>query len=52
LHLTQEEISNIVKKRTLVNELTNEALVFFCEYANTKYRAGYPIVSDQDYDFI
>jgi len=52
LQLTEKEISNIVQKRTLVNELTDEALIYFCEYANTKYRAGYPIIPDQDYDFI
>ncbi len=36
----------------LVDELADEELAQFCQIANLAYRAGKPIISDQDYDFI
>jgi len=50
--LSQEKISQIQKKIILVNDLDNQELGEFCEYANSLYRSGNPIISDDDYDFI
>lgn len=50
--LTQQKISKIQEKEILVNDLDNQELGEFCEFANTCYRAGNPIISDEDYDFI
>ncbi|MDC9715251.1 MAG: helix-hairpin-helix domain-containing protein [Gammaproteobacteria bacterium] len=42
----------IIDKIILVDELSDQQLADFCELANTSYRAGSPIISDQDYDFV
>jgi DNA ligase (NAD+) len=52
VQLTQQKISKIQEKEILVNDLDNQELGEFCEFANTCYRAGNPIISDEDYDFI
>lgn len=50
--LAQAIIDKIIHQELLVDELSNEQLGDFCELANTTYRAGEPIISDQDYDFV
>jgi len=50
--LSSEKIKLIVQKKILPSELSNEELGYFCELANTKYRSGYPLISDEDYDFV
>ncbi|SMN13313.1 DNA ligase [Bathymodiolus heckerae thiotrophic gill symbiont] len=42
----------IIDKILLVDELSDQQLADFCELANTSYRAGNSIISDQDYDFV
>jgi len=50
--LSEQTLTLILKKEILANDLSTEELSLFCEYANENYRAGNPIVSDEDYDFI
>jgi len=50
--LPHELITKIINHEILISEISNRELGDFCEYANSKYRAGTPIISDQDYDFI
>ena len=50
--LSSSQIQQIINQQLLVDELSNAELAEFCELANTTYRAGEPIVSDADYDFI
>ena len=50
--LSPKIINKIITKKILVSELSNLDLVEFCELANSSYRAGEPIVSDYDYNFI
>jgi len=50
--LTDEQKLKIINKDLLVEDLSDSQLGEFCEYANSQYRAGYPVISDDDYDFI
>lgn len=50
--LSQDIIDKIICQVLLVDDLSDQVLSDFCELANTSYRAGEPIVSDHDYDFI
>jgi len=50
--LTEKQKNNIINKNLLVEDLDDQDLGDFCEYANSQYRAGFPIISDEDYDFI
>ncbi len=50
--LSQGINDKIALQEILVDELTDQQLADFCDMLNTAYRAGNPIVSDQDYDFI
>jgi len=50
--LSHELITKIINHEILISEISNRDLGDFCEYANSKYRVGSPIISDQDYDFI
>jgi len=52
LILSNNQIKLISEKKILIKDLTNNELSEFCEYANQEYRRGYPIISDQDYDFL
>jgi len=50
--LTDKITQKIINKDLLAEDLSEEQLGDFCEYANAQYRAGYPIISDADYDFV
>ena len=50
--LTKKQIQDISDQITLVSDLSDDHLVEFCKIANQRYRAGIPIVTDEDYDFI
>jgi len=50
--LTDEQKLKIIDRDLLVQDLSDSELGEFCEYANSQYRAGYPVISDEDYDFI
>jgi len=50
--LSHQKIGEIQKKVLLVDDLSDEELGAFCEYANLSYRSGTPVISDEDYDFI
>ena len=50
--LTEKIIQDISNQITLVSDLSDEELVEFCKVANQRYRAGSPIISDENYDFI
>lgn len=50
--LKKELTNKIINHELLVNELSDEELADFCIEANSAYRLGNPIISDQDYDFI
>jgi len=52
LILSNNQIKLISEKKILIKDLSNNELSEFCEYANQEYRRGYPIISDQDYDFL
>ena len=52
MSLTKQKISKIQEKEILVNDLDSQELGEFCEFANACYRAGNPIITDEDYDFI
>ena len=52
MSLSDEKKLNILNKKILVEDLTNEELADFCIYLNSEYRAGTPVVTDEDYDFI
>jgi DNA ligase (NAD+) len=45
-------IEQIIQQEILPDDLSDEDLAQFCQTANLAYRAGDPIVSDKDYDFI
>jgi DNA ligase (NAD+) len=45
-------IQDVIQQKILLDDLSNDELVNFCQQANLAYRDGNPIVSDQDYDFI
>ena len=50
--LSESLLDDIINKRILVAELSDDELANFCLLANQKYRLGDPIVPDEDYDFI
>ena len=50
--LTEKQIQDISDQITLVSDLSDDQLVEFCKIANQRYRAGIPIITDENYDFI
>ena len=50
--LTEKQIQDISDQITLVSDLSDDHLVEFCKIANQRYRAGIPIITDENYDFI
>ncbi len=50
--LTEKQIQDIAAQITLVSDLSDDDLIEFCLFANQKYRAGSPIITDENYDFI
>jgi DNA ligase (NAD+) len=50
--LDSKKIEQIIQQMVLTDALSIAELGDFCTLANTSYRAGTPIISDQDYDFI
>ena len=50
--LSNNRIKEIIEYQIPPSELSDEELSDFCILANDKYRSGFPIVSDQDYDFL
>jgi len=50
--LSKSKLTEIVTKKVLVDDISDQNLGDFCEYANSQYRSGFPIISDEDYDFI
>ena len=50
--LTNLELQNIANQKTLISDLSNAELIEFCTIANSSYRIGKPIISDENYDFI
>ncbi len=50
--LSQSIINRIIQQEVLLDDLSDDDLAQFCQTANLAYRAGKPLVSDQDYDFI
>jgi len=50
--LSENKISAIALKKILISDLSDDELQEFCELANLKYRSGFPIISDEDYDFL
>jgi len=52
LTLSKNRIKEIVDYQVPPGELSDEELAAFCILANDKYRSGFPIVTDQDYDFL
>lgn len=52
MSLTDEIAQKIINKDLLVEDLSDQQLGDFCVYANIQYRAGHPVVSDEDYDFL
>jgi DNA ligase (NAD+) len=45
-------IDQIIQREISLDDLSDEDLAQFCQTANLAYRAGEPIVTDKDYDFI
>ncbi len=45
-------INQIIQQKVLLDDLSDDDLVDFCQTVNLAYRSGRPIISDQDYDFI
>jgi DNA ligase (NAD+) len=50
--LSSSTIKHIIQQEILLDDLSDDDLVDFCQTANLAYRSGNPIISDQDYDFI
>jgi len=50
--LSSAIIDQILHQKITPEDLSDEQLGQFCQTANLAYRAGEPIVSDNDYDFI
>ena len=50
--LTNLQLQNIANQKTLISDLSNAELIEFCTIANSSYRRGKPIISDENYDFI
>ncbi len=52
MSLSESSIQQIIQQQRLLSDLSDEDLIEFCQRANSAYRQGHPIISDQDYDFI
>lgn len=50
--LSDARVKNIITNKILVSQLADNELADFCLLANQKYRAGAPIITDTDYNFI
>ncbi|WXT99564.1 MAG: DNA ligase [Catillopecten margaritatus gill symbiont] len=50
--LSSAVINQVIQQEISLDDLSDEDLAQFCQAANLAYRAGEPIVSDKDYDFI
>lgn len=50
--LSSNEVAAIASRQIPLSELSTERLVAFLTFANARYRAGTPLISDGDYDFI
>jgi len=50
--ISKNLIEKILNQEIVTNELTINQLGDFCIHANNMYRAGTPIISDEDYDFL
>ena len=50
--LTEKQIQEISNQIILADDLSDDNLLEFCKIANQRYRAGKPIISDENYDFI
>ena len=50
--LSNDDVKLIANQNILVDSLSDDDLIEFCSIANNKYRAGQPIISDENYDFI
>ena len=50
--LEENKIQGIASEIILVDDLSDQELLEFCEIANQRYRAGSPIITDENYDFI
>lgn len=50
--LNEERARSVIDGELSVGNLSDDELLEFLEMANTAYRAGTPIVSDSDYDFV
>jgi len=50
--LSRDKIRKITNQEILIGDLIDKELLEFCEIANKNYRAGSPIINDEDYDFI
>lgn len=45
-------INQIIQQEISLDDLSDEDLAQFCQTANLAYRAGEPMISDKDYDFV
>ena len=52
MSLSKSLTQQIIQQKSLLNDLSDNDLIEFCQQANSAYRQGHPIISDQDYDFI
>ena len=50
--LTEKQIQDIAAQIILASDLSDDDLNEFCLFANQKYRAGSPIITDENYHFI
>jgi len=50
--LSSTIIKQIIQQDIPLDDLSDDDLAQFCQAANLAYRAGEPLVSDKDYDFI
>ncbi len=50
--LSEADLFEIVDKRRQVEQLSDKELLEFLQLANLFYRAGEPLISDADYDFL
>ena len=50
--ISENLLNKILDKKLTPQELSIDELSSFCKFANEKYRAGTPIITDADYDFL
>ena len=50
--LSHKKIIEITNQTILISDLSDAELAEFCQIANQSYRAGSPIIKDEDYDFL